>query len=102
MLLFRFSRRYCAAHIMSPYLAGRRGFHRSDRPTAAVASATPTSALTDIYGLPVMTSSWRAVRSLDKAYAEVSVRREGIATVIFLSLHLCGPFYAVKLLHYMK
>lgn len=35
-------------------------------------SVRPASTLPDVCGLPVVTSSWKAIKSLDEAYTEVS------------------------------
>lgn len=48
----------------------RRRLHYSNR-VAAAPAAIAINALPDVCGLPVMTSSWKAVRSLDQAYKEV-------------------------------
>lgn len=52
----------------------REGERRRGRGLSQVSSvcARPASTLPDVCGLPVVTSSWKAIKSLDEAYTEVS------------------------------
>lgn len=59
----------------TPYSSSRRGGALVPMPlplpVLCRASRRSVSSLPDVCGLPVVTSSWRAIKSLDEAYAEV-------------------------------
>ena len=47
------------------------------------------SSLPDVCGLPVVTSSWRAIRSLDEAYTEV---KPSVVVVLWMGVCTCDVY----------